>query len=260
MNDDEMRERLHMAAEEFRPDADRMWERVAAGAREPSMVKARPIRSRVPHLSIATGLAVVLITAMVSVGYWLEPASEPVPPGEATSSGPGPRPTSEAPTGAESESGPTSEDPSDSATSPEVTPERRQPVDELDCCRIDAYVNDGSNEWWTQTDLVLDSSETITDLTVELHVVQREDLEYFEAWTTADQFFGEPDVFERDGFLVYRWTLLDGEELEPKEYTLAAQFSHGSGSRDSGGDYFVLEAESETGSGSIVGDVRPGQD
>ncbi|MCH7229572.1 hypothetical protein L0U85_01650 [Glycomyces sp. L485] len=234
MNDD-LPGRLRVTAEEFRPDSERMWERVASGMDRSGTVASEPARRgfRIPHLAIATGVAVVLIAAVVAVGY-----------------GPGlVRPTTPAPgsTGSDSETG-----------APAVGHDRPEAVDDLDFLSAGAAVNDDTdNAYWSQAELTLDTEEPLTELTVELYVVVGEDVETTGSWTTAEHYFGMPDVYEDDGYLVYRWTLREDETVEPGEYVLAGQHNHGDGARDTGGDYYVFEASADSGEGTVIGHFPP---
>lgn len=227
---DDLPDRLRSAGEEFEPDGERMWERVSAGMSAPP-VKARPLRGRfrVPHLAIATGVAVVLVAAIVVIGY--RPGIQmPVQPG-----GPGDT------TGAESD---------------EPPPPPPEALDELESVDVDATLNeDGSIEYWSQADLVLTVDEPVTELTVVLRVAMRDDVYATGSWVTAEHYFDEAEVVEDEDYLVFAWTLIEGETLEPGQYTLAGQYNHGDGPRSEEWDYFTLDAEAESGSGRIVGGI-----
>ncbi|GAB3226166.1 hypothetical protein GCM10027447_16090 [Glycomyces halotolerans] len=227
---EELHRRLRDSAEDFRPDSDRMWERVAAGMSEPRPVKAAPVcsRFRVPHLAIATGAVVVLIAAIVFIGNGLAPLRPPVA-GDPESSGPatGPPPT-------------------------ERVSERPASDDGLEGLDAVGSVYADGNDYWSQGQMVLTVDEPVTEMTVELRVSMRDDMWSTGSWNTAEHYFGKAEITEAGGYLIYRWVLVDDTRLPPGQYTLAGQYNHDEGARKSEGDYFVIEAVSESGSGTIV--------
>lgn len=260
-------DRLRATAEGFEPDTERMWTRVASAMDQPDAVGAEPMRrrSRLPHLALATGAVVMLIGAIVFGGYGLRPTVEqpPAEPSETSSI----EPTETTPEGTPSEK--PSEEPSDDASNdPEEgrTPEagrssepaeRPESVDEADYLTAEAKINGNYNDYWSQSEVTFQNEEPITEMTVELHVVTREDIEVTGSWTTAAHYFGEAEIFERDGYLIFRWTLLDDQTVPPGEQTLAGQYNHGDGARQTDRDYFMIEAVSASGKGTVVGDVAP---
>ncbi|WP_026923237.1 DUF1109 domain-containing protein [Glycomyces arizonensis] len=231
-------DRLRASAEEFEPDTERMWNRVASGMAEPDAVAAEPVRrrTRIPHLAAATGAIMVLIGAIVFVNYGLNPDVEQVPAGP----------------------GPTSQSASPEQTEDAVAPsERPEPVDEVDYLTAGARINGNDNDYWSQSEVTIQADEPVTELTVELHVVIGADVEYTGSWTTSDQYFDPADVFEQDGYLVFRWTLIEGQTMQPGEYILSGQYNHGNGAREVDGDFFIVESVADSGEGTIVGDVEP---
>ncbi|HLU29458.1 MAG TPA: hypothetical protein VKZ65_13545 [Glycomyces sp.] len=231
-------ERLRFSVEEFEPDTERMWSRVASGMAEPEAVAAEPVRrhSRLPHLALATCVVVALIGAIVFVGYGMDPVRERLP------SGPGSSPPSSAP----------------AETTGAVTPSAKpDPVDEVDYLTAGARINGHVNDYWSQSEVTIRTDEPITELTAELHVVLGTDVEFTGSWTTADHYFHPAEVFEQDGYLVFRWTLRKGQTIEPGEYILSGQYNHGEGPREPDGDYFTVEAEAASGGSTVVGGVEP---
>ncbi len=260
-------DRLRAAADGFEPDAERIWARVASAMDEPDAVGAEPMRRRfrIPHLALATGAVVMLIGAIVFGGYGLRPPVEQAPAGPPETS---PVEPTESPSEEEPSKEP-SEEPSDEASSDpdegrtqeaggSTEPaDRPESFDEADYLTAEAKINGNYNDYWSQSEVTFRTEETITEMTVELHVVTREDIEVTGSWTTAAHRFGEAEVFERDGYLVFRWTLLDDQTVPPGEQTLAGQYNHGDGARETDGDYFVIEAVSASGGGTVVGDIAP---
>jgi hypothetical protein len=262
---DDVNDRLRVTAEEYEPDRDRMWTRVSEGMREPR-VRAEPVRTgwRIPQLGLATGAALALIGAIVVFGQFLGfgPVIGPTP--DPPAAGPGTRSaeatdpatsgdvTTDAqettPDEGESETtgGGESEDPS--------TPDAEAGPEWL---WTDGSVDPGGNDYWSQSNLTLKNEEALAALTVELRVAEGAGVEYTDAWTTGDSWFAEAVVTKEDGFLVYRWTLKEGQVLPAGEYTLAGQFNHGSGARSADEDSYAFEAQTESGeTGAVEGDFE----
>ncbi|MCD0442026.1 hypothetical protein LO763_00085 [Glycomyces sp. A-F 0318] len=245
---DELPDRLRASAEEYEPDRDRMWSRVSEGMREPRGARAEPERTgwRISHLALATGAAVVLIGAVVVFGQSLGlgpvvgPTPDPPAAGPATSAPGAPDPSS----GAETSTGEASETTGGEAgtTGQEESGEAGPPA----WLSTDGSVGQGSNDYWSQANLTLRNDEALTELSVELRVAIGEGLQSTGAWTT-DSRLSDAQVAEEDGYLVYRWTLRDGEVLPAGEYTFAGQFNHGSGPRSADDDDYTFEAATESG-------------
>jgi hypothetical protein len=231
-------ERLRFSAEEFEPDTERMWSRVASGMAEPAPVASESARrrSRLPHLALATCVVVALIGAIVFLGYGAGPVKEGVPSGQGSSPSPVvPEGTAEA-----------------------VTPSAKpDPVDEVDYLTAGARINGHVNDYWSQSEVTIRTEEPVTELTAELHVVLGTDVEFTGSWTTADDYFHPAEVFEREGYLVFRWRLKEGQVIEPGEYILAGQYNHGEGPREPDGDYFTVETEAASGGSTVIGGVEP---
>jgi hypothetical protein len=255
---DELPDRLRVTAEEYDPDRERMWARVSEGMREPR-VQAVPARTgwRIPQLALATGVAVVLIGAIVVFGnaMGIGPVVSPTP--EPPAAGPGTR-TAEA-TDPESSGDTTTEstpDDTEETTGAEATSDGPDSVGGHEWLVTDGSIDPGSNDYWSQANVTLKNEEPLVALVVELRVAENESLVSTGSWTT-DNRFGDAVVTSEDGFLVYRWTLQDGSVLPAGEYTLAGQFGHEAGARSADDDGYSFEAETESGAqGRTEGDFE----
>ncbi|MCH7230773.1 hypothetical protein L0U85_07900 [Glycomyces sp. L485] len=249
---DELQVRLRVTAEEYEPDRDRIWSRVSEGMRE-ARARSEPARTgwRIPQLALATASAAVLVGAVVLFGQTMGPGLvgglTPEPP----AAGPGTR-TAEV-------SEPTEDTPSEDA---EETTGETEPTDEADVVEdpdwmwTDGSIDQGSNDFWTQSNLTMKNWEPLVGLAVELRVAEGEGLEPTGAWVTDDRLFGDAEVTREDGFVVYRWTLEDGVVLPAGEYMLAGQFSHES-AHSAYDDFYTFTAETESGErGEITGDFE----
>lgn len=259
---DDLPGRLRASAEEYEPDRDRMWSRVAEGMRAPRAARPEPAAAawRVPHLALATGAAVVLIGAVVVFGQTLGlgpvvgPTPEPPAAGPGTSSPETSESSEEADpaTDAETSTGEASETAGGEAgTTGEEEAGQAEPPAWLSA---DGSVGPGSNDYWSQANLTVRIEEAVTELSVELRIAVGEGLQSTGAWTT-DSRLSDAQVAEEDGFLVYRWTLRGDAVLPAGEYTFAGQFNHGSGPRSTADDDYTFEAATESGEdGRLEGD------
>jgi hypothetical protein len=261
---DELPDRLRVTAEEFEPDRDRMWSRVSEGMREPR-VRAEPVRMgwRIPQLALATGAAVVLIGAVMFFGHAMGLGPEVGPTLAPPAAGPGIR-TAEATDPA------STGDPTASATSEgseetaggetpggEGTSDGSDGVQGPEWLWTDGSVDPGSNQFWSQANLTLKNGEALAELTVVLRIAVGDGVESTGSWNTANSYFTDAVVTEEDGFLVYRWTLREGQVLPAGEYVLAGQHNHRDGPRSADEDSYTFAAATESGdNGDVVGDFE----
>ncbi len=254
---DDLPDRLRVTAEEFEPDRDRMWSRVSDGMRETRAGRAEPVRSRlrVPLLAMATGAAVVLFGGIVLLGQTIglgpvvDPTPEPPGVDPPTRTSGATTPDDEDPETSSSESATsTPTDDAESETGEETgSAGTDAPGDpEADWLEIDASVDKGSNDYWTQSNLVLENEDQLTAVTVELKVAVGAGVVDTGSYSTNNSRFTEAAVSEEGGFLVYRWSLQDGAVLPPGEYQFASQFTHDS-ARNADGDSYTITATNASG-------------
>jgi hypothetical protein len=262
---DDINDRLRVTAEEYEPDRDRMWARVADGMREPR-VQAEPVRTgwRIPQLGLATGAALALIGAIVFFGQFLGlgpvigPDPEPPPAGPGTRSEEATDPATSADATTEAAETPTSE--AEESEETETAEEGSSPETEdaaPEWLWTDGSVDPDSGDFWSQANLTVKNEQPLASVMIELRVAQGDGIEHTGSWTTADSYFTAAAVTEEDGFLVYRWTLQEGKVLPAGEYQLAGQFNHGSGPRSADEDRYSFTAETEAGeAGEVAGDFE----
>ncbi|MGV9622228.1 hypothetical protein [Streptomyces tendae] len=226
--DEELRARLRAAAGEHRPDRARILARVergmAVGNRGPGWV-------RLPGWVRVAGATAAVAGVLVAGGYTVAsavrdeaPARHPVaaPPG---SREPGP---------------------------PETGSRESGPV------WSSGAVDPHSNEFWAQSNVTLGTSTPLTSLTVELRVAQTGSVTSTGAWRSLPEDDFAFTLDERDGFLVYRWTLKAGRTVPAGEWMFAGQYNHERGGRDAGGDRYSAAATAASGSLSVRGGFTPG--
>ncbi|GAA0556702.1 hypothetical protein GCM10010172_44570 [Paractinoplanes ferrugineus] len=79
---------------------------------------------------------------------------------------------------------------------------------------------------WTQSDLVLTTTGTITALDVTVRIAKTADVNSTGRWTSVPESMMTITVSSSGKALVYRFTLNAGATLAPGHYTFAAQYNH----------------------------------
>ncbi|RRR99699.1 hypothetical protein [Glycomyces terrestris] len=255
---DELPDRLRVTAEEFEPDADRMWTRIADGMREPRGAAAPAARRRLmPHLALATGAAVLLVGAVVLFGQMLglgpSADSDSAPPAggpgtqSQTPAGDGGTTGGESPSGGPSDTGTTAAETGTDEETPEGGPEAPEWLDAA------GVIDPNNTEYWTQSSVVFSSDRALTGLEVELRLAEGEGLTHLDSWTTDDNLFTEAVVTSEDGVTILRWTLKEGAVVPAgAEYTLAGQFDPNGGPRSGEDDAFTITATAEDGATGVL--------
>ncbi|MGA4845651.1 hypothetical protein ACOBQB_05050 [Streptomyces sp. G5(2025)] len=106
----------------------------------------------------------------------------------------------------------------------------------------DGSIDPGSSTYWSQSDITLKARKPLTSLTVELRVALGAKVADTGNWRSLPVEDFDVSVGERDGFLVYRWTLKAGRTVPAGEHVFAGQYDHGEGKRDVGGDRYAIRA------------------
>ncbi|MFH8939418.1 hypothetical protein [Streptomyces griseosporeus] len=273
---DELRARLHEAAAAHEPDRARMLARVQRGMSAPERPGHRAVRppawgwlriagatAAVSGLLAAGGYAVASAVKddtppQQTVAVSPTPTPSPSPSPDATSRPPAPPadPTPSAPPtvgGTPSASAPTGS-PTASARAPEATKEQDGPL------WSDGSVDPHSNEFWAQSNVTFKTSEQLTALTVELWVAQTGGVSSAGAWRSLPEGDFTLAVGERDGFLVYTWTLRPGRTVPAGEWVFAGQYDHERGGRDAGADRFTVTATAGGERYAVGGGFAPHRD
>ncbi|WP_097868588.1 hypothetical protein [Streptomyces sp. rh34] len=238
----DLRRQLEEAARSHRPDRARMLARVerardiAATGAEPRNTRARRDRPAWPRVT----LAAVAAAAVCAIGG---AAVTSLVPEDAT----GPREVS---TGALPET---------PAATPPTTDDRRPPLPGQSRTTDGPLWADGSvapddNVHWAQSNVTLKTQEPLTALTVELFVARTDRLRSTGRWETRPTADFDLSVHERDGMLVYRWTLRSGRTVPAGTHVFAGQYDHASGGRDAGADVYRATATAASGTYEVHGD------
>ncbi|WP_330348833.1 hypothetical protein [Streptomyces sp. NBC_00582] len=261
---EEIDRRLREAAEAHRPDRARMLARVERGMAGPAVRhRARPFArsgTRVVLAGLAAGgilttggLAVAAIVATPSTPPTVTTPATPSP----TAGSPHPttaRPTPAAPPPATTP-GSSRPTPSATGTSPSPTADESQngPL------RSAGSLDPKSTVYWTQSNLVLKTTQPLTSLTVEIRIVQTGGAKNTGTWQTLPGDDFTVTVQEAGGALVYRWVLKPGLTVPAGNHEFAAQFNNGDGDgvRSAAGDGYRVDAQGSGGSTSVRGGFVP---
>ncbi|MEU7720856.1 hypothetical protein [Streptomyces tibetensis] len=254
---EEVRARLHEAAGAHVPDRERMLARVERGMAGPAGSGRRTVRPPVFGWMRVAGATAAVAGVLAVGGYAVasavkeeaaprqrdvatSPTPAPTPSPEATSRAPEP-PVTVKPAPSRSperrESGPP---PSGTPSAPAAG--RPRTAAEDGPLWSDGSVDPHSNDFWAQSNVTLKTREQLTALTVRLRVAQTGSVSDAGAWCSLPEDDFSLAVAERDGFLVYTWTLREGRTVPVGEWVFAGQFGHARGGRDAGGDRYAVTA------------------
>lgn len=252
---DELRARLHEAAEAHEPDRARILARVergmAASSRPIRRATRPPLLGWVRVLGATTAVAGVLAVGGYAVASAVQEdtppqqtvtvSPTPAPSPDATSRAPvppaGPTPSRSASPGPPKPSGPV-------APKADVTDTARPPAVGAQDGPLwsDGSVDPHSNDFWAQSNVTLRTDKPLTELTVELKVAQTGGVSSTGAWRSLPEGDFTLTVDEKDGFLVYTWVLRQGRTVPAGEWVFAGQYDHARGGRDAAGDGYTAAA------------------
>ncbi len=260
---EEIDRRLREAAEAHRPDRARMLARVERGMAGPAVRhRARPFARSGTRVALA-GLAAggILTTGGLAVAAIV--ATPPPSPSPTVTTPAAPSPTAGSPH-------PTSARPTPVAPPPATTPGSSRPTPPATSPSPTAgenqdgplwsagSVNSKSTVYWTQSDLVLKTTQPLTSLTVEIRIVQTGGAKSTGTWQTLPSDDFTVTVQEAGGALVYRWVLKPGLTVPAGTHEFAVQFNNGgAGERSAAGDGYRVDAQGTGGSASVRGGFVP---
>ncbi|MFD8235642.1 hypothetical protein ACFV20_27640 [Streptomyces sp. NPDC059696] len=254
---EEVRARLREAAGAHEPDRERMLARVERGMAGQAAHGHRATRPPVFGWMRVAGASAAVAGVLVVGGYAVASAvrDEAAPRQREVATSPTPAPSPE-----KTSRAPEPPAPSPVRPSPSRSPERRPsgpPPSRTPSApsgeRVRTTVEDGplwsdgsvdphSNDFWAQSNITLKVREQLTALTVRLKVAQTGGISDAGAWRSLPENDFTLTVAERDGFLVYTWTLREGRTVPAGEWVFAGQYDHSRGGRDAGGDTYAVTA------------------
>ncbi|MEU2773851.1 hypothetical protein ABZ646_13140 [Streptomyces sp. NPDC007162] len=253
---DELRARLHEAAEAHEPDRARILARIERGMAPESRPGHRatlpPVVGWIRVVSATAAVAAVLGVGGYAVASAVKPtptektvAVSPTPSAspDATSRPPSHPAAPPAPATPSTPSSGPSPTPSSSpkATAPVATGERDGPL------WSEGSVDPHSNDFWAQSDVTLKTTVRLTSLTVRLQVAQTGGVSNTGAWRSLPETDFTQTAAEQDGFLVYTWTLKPGREVAVGDWVFAGQYNHRQGGRNAEDDTYTITGGDTTG-------------
>ncbi|AGZ42055.1 hypothetical protein [Actinoplanes friuliensis] len=230
----DLRTVLREEAERHRPDRDAMRDRIARGRAEETRRPMDRVLSLMRPLAAAAAVAVVLGLGIAGVRLsdqgGIDDSTTPVAaPTTFTPATPAPTKATPAAPRASASSGTTTR-----------TQAAHPGKDGFlsSSGRLDPHSNDG----WSQDNVVLTTTRTITELKVSVHVALTAGVVETGRWSTVPANLLSMTSSRKDDTLVFRFTLAKGAKLGPGSYTFAVQFNHAAGKRSPAGDTYSAEA------------------
>lgn len=272
---DELRARLHEAAEAHEPNRERILARIERGMDAPGQVRPdhRSTRQPVFGWMRVVGATAAVAGVLAVGGYAVASAVKEDAPQQTVATSPTPTPspdaTSRAPVPPAPPADPGPESSKEATREPSGTPTTARPTqtskppaagEEDGPLWSDGSVDPHSNEFWAQSNVTLKTDEQLTELTVELKVAQTGGVTSTGAWRSLPEDDFALTVGERDGFLVYTWVLKDGRTVPAGEWVFAGQYDHERGGRDARADGYSATAGAGDEELSVAGGFAPHED
>ncbi|MGW2961415.1 hypothetical protein ACWDGI_23525 [Streptomyces sp. NPDC001220] len=257
---EEIARQLREAAEAHRPDRARMLARVQRGMAGPAVRhRARPFARSGTRVALA-GLAATGILATGGLAVAAIVATPSPSPTVTTPAAPSPTVSSPHPTSARPT--PVAPAPATTPGSSRPTPPTASPSPSADESQNGPLWSAGSVDpqstvYWTQSNLVLKTTQPLTSLTIEMRIVQAGGVKNTGTWQTLPSGDFTVTIQEADGTLVYRWVLKPGLTVPAGSHEFAAQFNNGTGVRSAAGDGYRVDAQGTGGSASVRGGFVP---
>ncbi|MGW0915665.1 hypothetical protein ACWD1Z_28515 [Streptomyces sp. NPDC002784] len=237
---DELRARLHEAAEAHEPDRERILARIERGMAEEARPEHRAPRPPVFGWVRVAGATAAVAGVLAVGGYAVASAVKEDTAQQTVATSPTPTPSPDA---------------TSRAPLPPAPP--ADPTEEDGPLWSDGSVDPHSNEFWAQSNVTLKTGRQLTALTVELTVAQTSGVTSTGAWRSLPEDDFALTVAERDGFLVYTWRLKDGRTVPPGEWVFAGQYDHERGGRDAKDDGYSATARAGDQEFAVAGDFAP---
>ncbi|MEV8597734.1 hypothetical protein [Streptomyces sp. NPDC052012] len=267
---DELRARLHEAAGAHEPDRERILARIERGMATPAGRPDRRVARPAGFGWVRVAGATAAVAGVLAVGGYavasavkgdeapaqrhvaVSPTTTP-----STSTSPDPQATSQAPV-PPADPSPDASEGDRGESSPPASRTARPPAADAGAENgplwSDGSVDPHSNHYWAQSNVTLKTSVPLTGLTVQLRVAQTGNVVSTGAWRSLPEDDFGLTVDERDGFLVYTWTLEEGRTVPPGEWVFAAQYDHRRGGRDAGSDRYTMTATAGSERLTVSGD------
>jgi hypothetical protein len=262
----DLRAALREEADRHRPDRQAILDRIAQGRAAYTRRPVDRVYALLRPAAAALAVAVVLVLAVAGVRLGdREPKVDdaPVAAPSVAPATPAPTPASTPkPSAAVATTAPRAPrtvtgtpPPSSPAT---TTPSGSAPDTDRDgYLSSSALVDPHSNDGWSQGNVVLASTRTLTALDVTVEVALTPGVAETGRWTTVSNNLLTMTSSRTGKTLVYRFTLRQGATLAPGEYTFAVQFNHANGKRSAADDSYAAKVTGNGKDAKVSGGFTP---
>ncbi|GIF17820.1 hypothetical protein BJ973_009216 [Actinoplanes tereljensis] len=238
-DDRDLRSVLHDEADRHSPDRGAMLDRInqrRGSAPNRLMSLFRPVEPgprRILNVARPVAAAVAVAGLLVAgvTGINLAGQQTVPPPAPQAAASPPPVPTSPAPYS-----------PAPSSSAPSASASSSAPPKKPRLLTATGSLNRYSIDNWGQSDLVVDTTGTITKLDVTVRIARTPGLLDTGHWTSVPNELITSSVSTTGSAFVYRFTLKAGATLAPGSYTFATQYNHSAGTRSMAADSYEVTA------------------
>ncbi|MGW2639622.1 hypothetical protein [Streptomyces sp. NPDC001348] len=266
---DELRARLHEAAEAHEPDRARILARIERGMAAGGHPDHRATRPPAFGWFRVVGATAAVAGVLAVGGYAVASAVKDDTPAQQTVAvSPTPTPSPDAtkrppvhsstPSAVPSRTPPPSHEASPStAPAPKPSATTRAPAGRgtrNGPLWSDGSVDPHSNDFWAQSNITLKTAKQLTALTVRLKVAQTGGVSTTGAWSSLPEADFTHTVEEKDGFLVYTWVLKQGRTVPAGQWVFAGQYDHERGGRDAKDDTYTAAGAAGAAQYAVGGD------
>jgi hypothetical protein len=257
----DLRGALQTEAQRHQPDRVLMLDRIERGRARSSVLGGLPgwlpPGGLLRPVAAAASVIAILVAGVSGVHLAGRPSRPPSPVAAPASSFASPTPSAPpSPTSVPKTSGSrgaaprsiTSTAPAESTTRPTHRPVA---VDD-GYLGATATLDAASISTWSQSDVTVTTTETITALVVEIRIARTDGVAKTGHWSSLPEDRTTSEVDTSAEALLYRFTLKPGNALAPGTYTFAAQFDHAAAARSLAGDTYAVTTTSAASAGAAV--------
>ena len=265
LDERDLRTVLHEESERHHPDRQAMLDRISRARTAPAPRALARIAAVLPRPVAAAGaVASVLVLAVAGVQV-ANRSTQPARPAAATASpSASPSPTAAPPPARTSAPAtPSSGRSGAGRTSTSLGPAAAVTLSTASPAVSDGYlgatavVDPHSNPGWTQSNLTLTTTATLTALTVVVRIDRTAGVADVGHWSSVPNDAMTSTVDTQNTVVVYRFTLNTGATLAPGSYLFAVQFDHAAGTRAPTGDTFAATTYAARASSSASATAVP---
>jgi len=238
MSSDQVRGALRAEAAAHRPDRAAILAWIERGQAAVDPARAPRIGHRHAAVRMAgIGMTVAAVIGLSMAVTWAAVGTD-VPRMASNASAMAPAPASSSPRAVQTPNA-ASRAPSHAPRSPAASPSNKGA--QHDFFRSSGVIDGHSIDNWTQSNVTVVTSHTVTALEVTVRIAGSPNLASTGAWSSVLAEFLVTGIERQPDALVYRFTLKPGVTLAPASYVFAVQYNHAS-ARDTSRDSYHLVA------------------